>query len=60
MTKRDRFSLGPRGHHGANFPLPVMDNDPVKKSFDQLPALGACACVESGREPLAEGFDTTC
>jgi hypothetical protein len=59
MTKRDRFSLEPRGHHGAHFPLPVMDNDPVKKSCAQLPALGACEVVERGLEPLAEGFETT-
>jgi hypothetical protein len=31
MTTRERFSLGPRGHPGANFPLPVIDKAPVNK-----------------------------
>jgi hypothetical protein len=46
MTKRDRLPLGSRGHHRANLHLPVIDNDPINKQFDQVATLGEGQLIE--------------
>ena len=57
MTKRDCLPLGSRGHHIANLYLPVIDNDPINKQFDQLATLGEGQLIERWLEAVAERFD---
>src|SRR3989441_773058 len=57
MTKRDCLPLGSRGHHRANLHLPVIDNDPINKQFDQLATLGEGQLIERWLEAVAERFD---
>ena len=60
MTKRNRFPLGPCGHHIANLHLAIIDNHPINEQFDQLTTLGESQLVERGPEAVAEGFDAMC
>jgi hypothetical protein len=57
MTKWGSFAFGPRGHHIANFPLRVADDDAINEQCDQLSALGQGERVQSQLRAPAKRLD---
>ena len=58
MTKWGGFACGPRGHHRADFPLRILDDDTIDESFHQLSALGKRQGVECGMQTLTKRRDS--